>query len=41
MTDYKRDYHFKSGIQRKESRRFWLFILIGLAIGAAILYFFR
>ncbi len=40
MTNYKRQYRYKSGVQGTESRRFWLLILIALAIGAAIIYFF-
>lgn len=38
--DYKRDYRFKSGNSSRESRQFWIMMLIALAIGAAILYFF-
>ncbi len=37
--DYKRDYRFKSGNKGKESRLFWLMMLIALALGAAVLYF--
>lgn len=40
MADYKRKYRFRSGNQSKENRLFWIFILIGLVIGAAIIYFF-
>ena len=40
MTDYKRKYRFKSGTQSSETKQFWIFILIGLLIGATIIYFF-
>ncbi|MFA6944717.1 MAG: hypothetical protein WC220_02340 [Pedobacter sp.] len=40
MSEYKRKYHFRSGNQSKESRLFWIFLFIGLAIGAAIIYYF-
>lgn len=38
--DYKRNYRFKSGTRSQESKQFWLMAIIGLAVGAAILYFF-
>jgi len=40
MMDYKRKYQFKSGNQSNENRFFWLFLMIGILIGAAIIYFF-
>jgi hypothetical protein len=40
MTDYKRKYRFKYANTSKEQRQFWIFVVIGLALGAAILYFF-
>jgi len=40
MTDYKRKYRFKHANTGNEKKQFWIFVLIGLALGAAILYFF-
>lgn len=40
MANYKREYHFRGGHQASENKRFWLLLLIALAIGAAIMYFF-
>lgn len=40
MPDYKRKYKFRSGIQKREGTMLWLFLIIGLALGAAIVYFF-
>jgi hypothetical protein len=36
----KRNYHYRGVNPGKEQRRFWILILIALAIGAAIIYFF-
>jgi hypothetical protein len=39
--DFKtRKYRFKGANTGNEMKQFWLFALIGLALGAAILYFF-
>jgi hypothetical protein len=40
MTDYKRKYLFKYINPSNEKKNFWIFILVGLALGAAIIYFF-
>jgi hypothetical protein len=37
---YVRKYRYRGGGQGDEQKYFWLFILLGLAIGAAIVYFF-
>lgn len=34
-----RNYRFKSNSNTKESTNFWVFVVIGLAIGAAIIFF--
>ena len=36
----RRNYRYKGINPGKEQRRFWILILIALAIGAAIIYFF-
>lgn len=38
--DYKRKYRYKGVNPGNEQKRFWLLVLIALAIGAAIVYFF-
>jgi hypothetical protein len=40
MSDFKRKYLFKHINPSSEQKNFWIFILIGLALGAAIIYFF-
>ena len=40
MVDYKRKYRFRSGNQGNENKRFWILVLLALALGAAIIYFF-
>ena len=40
MAFGRRNYHFKGVNPGNETRRFWILILIALAIGAAIVYFF-
>jgi hypothetical protein len=37
---YKRDYHFKGVNPGTEQKRFWLVVLLGLLIAAAIVYLF-
>jgi hypothetical protein len=37
---YTRKYRYKGGNQGAEQKRFWLLILVGLLIGAGIIYFF-
>jgi hypothetical protein len=37
---YIRKYRYRGGGQGDEHKRFWLLVLIGLAIGAGIVYFF-
>ena len=36
----RRNYRYKGINPGREQRRFWLLIVIALAIGAAIIYFF-
>jgi len=40
MSFGKRNYHYKGVNPGNEQRRFWILIVIALAIGAAIVYFF-
>lgn len=40
MQSYKRKYRFKGVNPDNENKRFWILIIIALAIGAAIVYFF-
>lgn len=40
MQSYKRKYRFKGVNPGNENKRFWILIIIALAIGAAIIYFF-
>lgn len=40
MAKYTRNYRFKSGNQGNENNRFWLLLLLALAIGFGIIYFF-
>ena len=40
MAFKQRNYRFKGINPGKEQRRFWILILLALAIGAAIIYFF-
>ncbi len=37
---YTRKYRYRGGGQGAEQKRFWLLILIGLLLGAGIIYFF-
>ncbi len=39
MDFKRRNYRFKGADKTGEKRNFWLLIVIGLAIGAAIIYF--
>ncbi len=39
-SDYKRRYRYKGINPSKEQKQFWLMLLIALAIGVAIMYFF-
>jgi len=36
----KRDYHYKGADTSNESRMFWLMVVIGIAIMAAIIFLF-
>ena len=36
----RRNYRYKGVNPGREQRRFWLLVIIALAIGAAIIYFF-
>ena len=40
MAFKQRNYRFKGINPDKEQRRFWILMLLALAIGAAIIYFF-
>ena len=40
MNQFKRNYHYRGADTQKESRQFWIFIILGILIGAAIAYFF-
>lgn len=40
MAFGRRNYHFKGVNPDSETKRFWFLIIIALAIGAAIVYFF-
>lgn len=39
-SDYKRKYRYKGIDPDAEQKRFWLMLLIALAIGGVIIYFF-
>ncbi len=40
MNQYKRKYHYKGADTTNEGRLFWLMVVIGLAIVAAIIFLF-
>lgn len=37
----KREYHYKGADTAGESRLFWIMVVVGLAIVAALIYFFK
>ncbi|TQM52542.1 hypothetical protein BDE36_4363 [Arcticibacter tournemirensis] len=37
---YTRNYRFRGGNTGSEQKRFWIFLVIGLLIGMAIVYLF-
>ena len=35
-----RNYRYKAGNSESEKKNFWIFVIVGILIGAAIIYFF-